>query len=341
MARVSIIIPTYNKAEYLNFTLAAFCTQTYKDFEIVVVNDGSTDATDEVIEAYGDKLNIIPVLQQNLGRSAARNAGLSQASGDIVIFNDDDRIPNPSFVAQHVKALNPEAVIIGWKKRALTVWKKDLIHITDADQSALFDRGTVVPELFEQAYQELITVQALMTDPETTLASVSLGDELDNYQKVIDIFSPELTGFRFPWALGTTGNMSCYRQPLLEVGGFDSAYQGWGMEDTDISYKLAKAGILFRVNPEAVNFHQVHPIGKKTEDSKFLSKEKQIQLAANVDYFCRKYDALDAYLFWRWIQRKRDLIAYTHLLNTIEEQNNTILEEELTTLYRELKQHSS
>jgi len=70
--RVSVVIPSYNCARYLPEAIDSVLAQTYRDFEIIVVDDGSTDSTPEVLARYGDQIRVIR--QPNQGRSAARNA---------------------------------------------------------------------------------------------------------------------------------------------------------------------------------------------------------------------------------------------------------------------------
>lgn len=88
MPRVSIIIPTYNCARYIGRALDSVCAQTYKDYEILVVDDGSTDDTKDVVMQYGRKVAYL--YQQNRGVSAARNHAISQASGELLAYLDAD-----------------------------------------------------------------------------------------------------------------------------------------------------------------------------------------------------------------------------------------------------------
>jgi glycosyltransferase involved in cell wall biosynthesis len=88
MPRVSIIIPTYNCAGYLGRAIDSVCAQTYKDYEILVVDDGSTDNTRDVAMQYGRKLRYL--YQQNRGVSAARNHAISKASGELLAYLDAD-----------------------------------------------------------------------------------------------------------------------------------------------------------------------------------------------------------------------------------------------------------
>ncbi len=78
--RVSVILPTYNRAGYLREAIDSVLAQTFQDFEIVVVDDGSSDETAQVVAGCRDG-RIVYLHQENSGRSAARNCGLAQARG--------------------------------------------------------------------------------------------------------------------------------------------------------------------------------------------------------------------------------------------------------------------
>ena len=85
---VSVIIPTYNYARYIHLAIASVLHQSYPNIEIIVVDDGSTDNTQEVLEGYGKQVHL--VRQENLGASAARNRGIAEASGEYIAFLDAD-----------------------------------------------------------------------------------------------------------------------------------------------------------------------------------------------------------------------------------------------------------
>ena len=88
MPNVSVIITTYKRANLVSHAIESVLAQTYTDYEIIVVNDGSPDNTKEVLDQFGDKITAIH--QENQGVSAARNAGIKSAQGQYIAFLDDD-----------------------------------------------------------------------------------------------------------------------------------------------------------------------------------------------------------------------------------------------------------
>jgi glycosyltransferase involved in cell wall biosynthesis len=97
---ISIIIPTYNCEKYIGQAVQSLLAQTYKNFEIIVVDDGSTDETKAILEPYMDKIRY--VFQINGGESSARNRGLSMAKGNYIAFLDADDIYKPNKLEQQL-----------------------------------------------------------------------------------------------------------------------------------------------------------------------------------------------------------------------------------------------
>ena len=91
MIKISVIIPIYNMEEYLPQCLDSIVSQTLREIEILCIDDGSTDGSEEVLKLYCDRDSRIRVIKQNnQGVSCARNLGIEEASGKYVIFMDPD-----------------------------------------------------------------------------------------------------------------------------------------------------------------------------------------------------------------------------------------------------------
>jgi glycosyltransferase involved in cell wall biosynthesis len=104
---VSVIIPTYNSALYLLQAIDSVLAQTYQDFEIIVVNDGSTDATAQVLTRYSDR--VCTIHQVNKGLAGARNTGIQNARGEYLAFLDADDVFLPHKLAVQVDYLDQHA----------------------------------------------------------------------------------------------------------------------------------------------------------------------------------------------------------------------------------------
>ncbi len=114
MAKVSIIVPVYNVEKYLRKCMDSLVNQTLKDIEIVVVNDGSPDHSDEIMQEYLQKYSCIKYVRiENGGVANARNVALSMASGDFVAFCDsDDYVDLDMYESLYNKAIESGAEVI-------------------------------------------------------------------------------------------------------------------------------------------------------------------------------------------------------------------------------------
>lgn len=114
LTEASIVIPTFNGAERIHSLFQALLEQTSKRFEVVVVVDGSHDNTLEILKQYSEPSEVRILLQENMGRSVARNRGAAMARAEILIFYDDDMLPSPSSVSQHISFhKNFEGIVSG------------------------------------------------------------------------------------------------------------------------------------------------------------------------------------------------------------------------------------
>lgn len=111
--RVSIIIPVFNVSSYIVEALNSAIHQTYKNLEIIVIDDGSTDGSERICDEYAKSDTRVKVIhQENMGLSAARNTGLDVMTGEAVAFLDSDDALASDYVEAMVKAMNSEAASI-------------------------------------------------------------------------------------------------------------------------------------------------------------------------------------------------------------------------------------
>jgi glycosyltransferase involved in cell wall biosynthesis len=118
---VSVIIPTYNRGWILKEAIDSVSAQDYKDFELIVVDDGSTDNTSEILASYENDIKVL--FQENKGVSAARNRGITEASGQLIAFLDSDDLWLPRKLYTQVDFFNqmPDALICQTEE----IWIRD------------------------------------------------------------------------------------------------------------------------------------------------------------------------------------------------------------------------
>lgn len=111
MQLISVIIPCYNASQFVGAAIDSVIKQTHTEWELILVNDGSTDNTEEIIFSYQDD-RIRYILQDNKGQAAACNAGLQASKGDFVKFFDADDLLNPQHLAAQLDVIgNDESAV--------------------------------------------------------------------------------------------------------------------------------------------------------------------------------------------------------------------------------------
>lgn len=155
---VSVIIPTYNRADLLQNALNSVRKQTYRPVELIVVDDGSTDATASMVERWksdqqGDDFQVEYVRQENAGPSAARNRGLVCSTGEYIQFLDSDDQLHPKKLSVHIQALEdapPCDVVIG-----------DHVLFNPDEEVPNFEKWDKVSLLREASYHTVDTLSLL------------------------------------------------------------------------------------------------------------------------------------------------------------------------------------
>ena len=158
MPRVSVIIPTYNCARFLGRALNSVLGQTYGDYEIILVDDGSTDATQEVVTRFSGEVRYL--YKTNSGPASARNFALSRARGELIAYLDADDMWYPQKLERQVAFLNAN------KQHALVHSEIDVIDDNDRVIHQRFNQetGRKVPQgyctmqLLRESHIQTLTV---------------------------------------------------------------------------------------------------------------------------------------------------------------------------------------
>ncbi len=249
--RVSVIIPTYNRKNTLKETLLSFVRQTSDDFEIIVADDGSGDGTGEMVRGLKPPFPLRHIWQENAGRSAARNMGIEQAEGEILLFIDDHIIVDKKLIEEHIKYhdrySSPQVAVI-------------------RGRVSFADSISDVPGSFEYIPEERIKVPA---------------DEQDPFRHFI------------------TNNISIKKAALLDVGGFDEDFREYGLQDSELGFRLKKAGYRFKIDPNALGC--IFGVGLSFEDR--LKRRRQVGRSSVLFYKKHPTLRIKLTLSTHWLSR--------------------------------------
>lgn len=138
MCRVSVIVPVYQVEEYLPRCLDSILAQTFDDFELILVNDGTRDGCPAIMEAYAQKdARIRQIHKENGGLSSARNAGLSVARGELIAFVDSDDTIEPDMLEDAVAAADRSGA-------EMVIWNYRIVDEEGAHEAYLPMRDEVI-----------------------------------------------------------------------------------------------------------------------------------------------------------------------------------------------------
>jgi GT2 family glycosyltransferase len=145
MLAVSVVVPTYNRSQSLARLLGGLDRQTVADFEVVVVDDGSSDDTLQMLARMRTRFGMRVLQQAHDGPAAARNLGVREARGRIILFLDDDVLPHPDLIREHMRMHegSSDLVVVGpmspprdWKRPAWVRWEEDMLQVQYRDMLA-------------------------------------------------------------------------------------------------------------------------------------------------------------------------------------------------------------
>lgn len=176
---VSVIVPLYNAAPFIGEALESALASTYRPIEVVVVDDGSTDDSLRIAQAWAAKHPEVQVLHQaNAGVSAARNQAIRAAKGTFILPMDADDKISPTYIAQAVEAMNDEVRVVGckaeyigakrgeWKLPAYTpelLARRNMIHISSMFRKADWERigGFCEEEIYREDWDFWLSMMEL------------------------------------------------------------------------------------------------------------------------------------------------------------------------------------
>jgi len=205
---VSVVIPIFNGERFIASTIESVSSQSYKNVEIIVVNDGSSDGTEEILKRYQDKITLL--FQKNAGQSSARNYGIKKAKGQFIALLDADDL----FVSNKLE------------KQMDLVWKYNLemccSEFETIDENNAFIRNVSVPAFdMNQAMDKFLEGNFICTS--TMIFKKDLFDKLEGFDVNIQGTEDGDLWFRM---LATGARLGCVRENLLKYRIHSGNYSG-------------------------------------------------------------------------------------------------------------------
>jgi len=256
---ISVIVNTYNWPAALRLTLASLATQTYRNFEIVIADDGSGEETRTVIEAFAAN-SPVPVRHvwhedDGFRRAKILNAAIRVCHGSYIVFLDGDCITQPDFLTRH---------------HALS----QLGHLITGSRILLGQRLSA--ELCANGIWDY-----------ATLRRKASGHRLaGQISKIVPLFArlpnSRLRDYRdFVWRRIKGCNLACWKEDVLAVGGYNEAMIGWGHEDAEFVFRMQHRGVIRRSGTWAT---EVLHLWHKEADKSNTEKNWQLMLAVMEQY---------------------------------------------------------
>lgn len=177
MAHFSVIISLYNKEDHISETLESVLAQTFQDFEIIIVNDGSTDSSETIVTSMEDE-RIKYFYQENQGASAGRNAALSKASGQYMALLDADDLWQPNYL-ETIRQL-----ILSYPKESVFASAVTLETMSNAIPSVYSIKNIKDKQVYVVDYFESSTINTVLTSSSTVLHH-SVFEKIGNYNTSI------------------------------------------------------------------------------------------------------------------------------------------------------------
>lgn len=238
---VSVIVPTYNRADLLRQTLESLARQRFPSgkLEVVVADDGSSDATGEVARCIADRVPTRYYHQDDRGFRAAgaRNGGARLAAAPVLAFVDTGVVVGPDFARAH-HALHSAGTVAAQAGTAVCgyMYGYNWDHPVD-------ELGPMLSSHRPEQIVEQLAGQASFRDmrhAELAAAGFDLG------------------GLHAPWALCWSVNLSVHVDDFWAVGGFDEEFIGYGFEDVELGWRLARRGVSFTVSRDGWGIESPH-----------------------------------------------------------------------------------
>lgn len=307
---ISVIMPTYNKETRLMLALKSLENQDFPldQWELVLVDDGSKKNTKEMVDKLNLKINYKYIFQDNSGRSVARNKGIANSKGNILVFMDDDLIASPQFLTNHAMlhiSHEYDNLIVHGAIYEITYSKFFEDPINGVLYSEYGEYENKVPKLEEKCNKILSFKEdfALFSRYFSKKTRFERGVEYEltlpqNRQAV-------------PWIGFNGGNVSVARCIVEKAGCFDEKLgKKWGAEDIELGFRINELDVLWMYSNAACNYHISHYRKNVFE----VGKESH-------EYCKKKHPTIAMEYLWNFLTDELSISEFNDIVKNKEDYN--------------------
>ncbi len=280
---VSVVIAAHNQRDRLRLVLSGLAVQAFSgQFEVVVVDDGSTDGTGDLLRAYKRiPIKVIP-LNTNVGRCRARNIGIAEARGDLIAFLDGDALPDPGWLAHHWHLFQHYNGVTSGFQYCLPY----LEYVQDpCDGLPWEDVPAAVAQIMRTYPEKFRVPKAMIQSDFDAIAPLAREGgypfpELKLMQDQVQVLFDQVPDSPIGWLSFYPHNASAPRVALEEVGGFDEELlhsEGW-----DLAYRLMRHGYKMRFAAKAQSYHLYHHHDFFSPQNAFAESQKRRRAIAHI-----------------------------------------------------------
>lgn len=327
---VSLILSSHNKFPQNLYTLYSLQRQTFDQtkMEVILVDDGSTDKTTALKDFTAPYHFKYLRSRENLDRAGAKNLGLKQAKGEIVIYLDGEVIVNPDFVERHLRHHSREEriVVCATSSHSCTF---SVIHPEFTHEQLFYLHSIICDKAF--VLQNLARLTGLsctqLGDKETFLQFTAqnkkilpllsredidaqryqqLSFPLPSFPLIYKNFDARLTGYHLAWTFFITRNVSLRKKLFESAGPFNEIFRGWGYEDWEMGFRLYKNGVKFIEDRDIYIYHQEHP---------FFPGDRRKEQMQNYTRFINLHPEIEVCTITLDLLEKRKLLEVNAIIN--------------------------
>ncbi len=238
MKRITVVVPTYNRAQFIEGTIESVLAQSLAPFEVIIVDDGSTDHTADICTQFRAPVRYIR--RENEGAARARNAGIEAATGDWIAFCDSDDVWKPRKLELQMEALRVTSA--GWSFTGFGIIDPDGEPV-DPQKSG-----------FAQAFEVLAETRI---PPAEYFARWLDQKEILSEADALTIYHGDAFGMLFLGNVALTSTSMFSRDVLDRAGGFDPTF--WRAEDTEFFHRVSAHSDVAIIMEPLVDYRVGHP----------------------------------------------------------------------------------